>query len=158
MLLQRDGSSHLPGASRVLPVQRGTGAHSWVMQSAGLGMKTLPKHSQPPGPPPSITLDPAPNIHHPQEPSLRPSDALQSPSKSPSSPAIPQPALLSLTSKRNHISHLKISFPYEHSQLPALSSGIFGCYRAAVPTGHQGLHVCRMCQHMEMHPRWSPGC
>lgn len=70
MLLQRGGNSHLPspGASLDLPVQRGTGARSWVTESAGVGMYTLPKHFQPPGPPPSITLDPAPNIHHSRSP------------------------------------------------------------------------------------------
>lgn len=130
-------------------MQRGAGAHCWVMESAGLGMKTLPKHSQPPGPPPSITLDPAPNIHHPQEPSMHPSDALQTHSKSPSSPAIPQPALLSLRSDRNPIFHVKTPFPYKHSQLP----GNLGCYRAAASSGHQRLHVCRMCQHTEMNPK-----
>lgn len=141
MLLQRDGRFHLPspGASLDLPVQRGVGAHSWVMESAGLGVKTLPKHSQPPGPPPSITLDPTPNIHHPQEPSLHPPDALQTHSKSPSSPEIPQPALLSLRSNRNPIFHVKISFPCKHFPLPALSSlGILGAMELLLPLGIRG--------------------
>lgn len=152
MLLQRDGSSHLVllwisvsrGEQELIP-------GLWRVQ--GLGWK----HSRNI---PSLLgrLHPSPwiqprTIHHPREPSLHPSDALQTHSKSPSSPPTPQPALLSLGSNRNPVFHVKNSFPYKHPHHPALSPpGNFGCYGAAAPPGHQRLRVWRMSQHVEVHP------